>query len=181
MGKGSVMVIFDLIFGFLLVLAGRNLFWICVGIVGFLIGVQFAASLGYSNEWMTLLIAVALGLLGALLAISFEWCMVVFGVGFLGGGYLLMSVFPPMAGQETYSWLIFVVGGIVGMCLMVIFFDWTLITISSLLGATLIVNIFHVTEGVREFLFIGCVVIGILVQYLMLRDMDDHGCHLRRI
>ena len=101
---------------------------------------------------------------------SFEWVMVIFGVGFLGGGYLLMNIFPSVAGQDPYSWLIFVVGGIVGMCLMVITFDWTLIMISSLLGATLIVNAFHGTGGMREFLFIGSMVTGILVQYLTLKD-----------
>src|ERR1700679_1253444 len=101
------MLILDLIFGFLLVLAGRNLFWLCVGIVGFLIGAQCAVLLGLSNGWIELFVAL-----------------------FLGGGYLLMSIFPPVIGQEAYSWLIFVVGGIVGLCLMIIIFDWALIIIS---------------------------------------------------
>jgi len=170
-------MIFDLICGVLLVFAGRNLFWLCVGISGFLVGGQCAASLGYSNGWVALLIAVALGCLGALLAISFEWLMVVVGVGFLGGGYLLMNLFPPAAGQETYSWLIFVVGGIVGTCLMVIIFDWTLIIISSLLGATLIANAFHGTADLRGLLFVGSAVIGMVVQYLTLRDAPIKGAH----
>ena len=42
--------------------------------------------------------------------------------------------------------------------------------ISSLLGATLIVNAFHTTEAFRELLFIGSMVTGILVQYFALRD-----------
>ena len=50
------------------------------------------------------------------------------------------------------------------MCLMVIIFDWTLIIISSLLGATLIVNAFNGTEQSRELLFIGSMVTGIVVQ-----------------
>jgi hypothetical protein len=165
------MIIFDLIFGFLLIFAGRSLFWLCVGVIGFLIGVQCAVSSGYySNGWTALVIAFALGSLGAVLAMSFEWVMVIFGVGFLGGGYLLMNIFPSLAGQEPYSWLIFVVGGIVGMCLMIIIFDWTLIMISSLLGATLIVHAFYGVEAFREPLFIGCMVTGILVQYLTLKD-----------
>ena len=164
------MMFFDLVFGFLLVFAGRNLFWLCVGIVGFLIGVQCAALLGYSSGWMALLMAFCLGIFGAILSVSFEWFMIVFGVGFLGGGYLLMNMFPLGVLQEPYSWSIFVVGGIVGMCLMVIIFDWTLIIISSLLGATLIVNAFHGTAILREFLFIGSMTTGIAVQYLVLKD-----------
>ena len=82
-------MIFNLIFGILMVFGGRNLFWLCVGIIGFLIGVQFAVSLGYSNEWAALSVAVGLGCLGALLAVCFEWFMAVFGVGFLGGGIFI--------------------------------------------------------------------------------------------
>ncbi len=164
------MMIFDLVFGFLLVFAGRNLFWLCVGIVGFLLGVQCAAALGFSDSLVAVFAAFALGTLGALLAVSFEWFAVVFGVGFLGGGYLLMNTFPSVAQQDPYSWLIFVVGGIVGMCLMIIIFDWTLIIISSLLGATLIVHIFHGTQEFREFLFISSMVTGVVVQYLTLKD-----------
>lgn len=174
------MMVIDLIFGFFLIFAGRNIFWLCVGIIGFLVGVQFAASLGYSNEWEVLFVAFALGFLGALLAISFEWFMLVFGVGFLGGGYLLMNIFPQIAGQETYEWLIFVVGGIVGMCLMVIILDWTLIIISSLVGATLIVNVFQGTENFHRLLFIICLVTGLVVQYLSLKGTAHHEGHLRR-
>ena len=170
------MIIFDVIFGCLLLFAGRSFFWVCVGVIGSLIGVQCAEWFGFTNVWAQLLSALALGSVGIVLAMSFEWFMVIFGVGFLGGGYLLMDLFPPVAQQDPYSWLIFVVGGIVGMCLMVIAFDWTLILISSLLGATLIVYAFHVKEGSRELLFVSSMVTGILVQYLTLRD----SCHQER-
>jgi hypothetical protein len=131
---------------------------------------QCGAAWGIPNSGMALLAAIALGCLGAFLAISFEWLAVVFGVGFLGGGYLLLNIFPSIVGQDSYMWLIFVVGGIVGMCLMIIIFDWTLIIISSLLGAILIVNAFKGTENMRDLLFIGIMITGILVQYLTLRD-----------
>jgi hypothetical protein len=163
------MMIFDLICGFLMIFAGRNLFWLCVGMIGFLIGVQCSPALGFTNGWMALFAAIAMGGLGAILAIFFEWAAIVFGVGFLGGGYLLMNLVP-VTGPDSYAWPIFVVGGIVGMCLMVIIFDWTLIMISSLLGATLITATFHGTESLREVLFVSCVVTGILVQYLTLRN-----------
>jgi hypothetical protein len=170
------MILFDLIFGFLLVFAGRNLFWLSVGIVGFLVGAHCAAAFGFSDSWVALVTALALGGLGAFLAVSFEWLAVVFGVGFLGGGYLLLNIFPSIAGQDAHTWLIFVAGGIVGMCLMIIIFDWTLIIISSLLGAALIVNAFKGTEILRELLFIGSLLTGMVVQYLTLRDTPSkHG------
>jgi len=174
------MMIFDLIFGFLLVLAGRSLFWLCVGIVGFLIGVQCAESIGYPNGWTALLSAFVLGSVGVVLAVSFEWITVIFGIGFLGGGYLLMNIYFSIAQHDPYSWLIFVIGGIIGVCFMIITFDWTLIIISSLLGATLIINAFHGVDGLREFLFVGSMVTGILVQYLTLKDSGDQKGITRR-
>lgn len=158
---------------------GRNLFWLCVGIIGFLIGAQCAEILGYPDGWTELFSAFVLGCVGVFLAVSFEWFMAIFGVGFLGGGYLLMNIFPPSVQQDPYSGLIFVVGGIVGMCLMVIIFDWTLIMMSSLLGATLIVNVFHGKEEKHAFLFIGCMLTGMLVQYLTLRGKSGQERRLK--
>ena len=174
------MMIFDLAFGFLLVFAGRNFFWLCVGIVGFLIGVQCAGVLGYSSGWMVLVSALALGSVGIVLAVSFQWFMVVFGIGFLGGGYLLMNIFSAIISQEFYTWPIFIVGGIVGMCLMVIIFDWTLIMISSLLGAMLIANAFHGTQSLHELLFLSSAAVGILAQYLTLKGIVKQKRFARR-
>ena len=127
------MINLELIFGFLLVFAGKNILQLFAGEV---------------------------------LTVSFEWFMTIFVVGFLGGGYLLMNIFSSAARQDPFSWLIFVIGGILGMCLMVITFDLTLIIISSLLGASLIINAFHGREGAREILYFSSVVIGVVVQYL---------------
>jgi len=169
------MVFFDLVFGLLLVFAGRNLFWLCVGIVGFLVGVQCAEMLGLPDSWMELLMALSLGCLGAALTVSFEWFMLIFGMGFLGGGYLLMRIFPSEAQQDPHVWLVFVVGGIVGMCLMVIALDWTMIMISSLLGAMLIVSAVFGPPPFRDILFVISMTIGIVVQYLTLRGTPQEG------
>jgi hypothetical protein len=163
------MATFNLIIGFLLLFAGRNLFWLCVGMLGFLLGVQCAAHLGITDEVTQLIAAVGLGIIGIFLAIAFEWLAVVVGIGFLGGGYLLMVLFPSSAQPDSFSWLIFVVGGILGMCLMIIAFDMTLILISSLLGANLIVNSFQGTELFHGILFLSSMVVGVLVQYMTLK------------
>jgi hypothetical protein len=127
------MIFLDLLFGFLLVFAGKNIFELSAG--------------GVST-------------------INYKWFVMILGVGFLGCGYLLMNIFSQSAQQDLYSWLIFVIGGILGMCLMVITFDWSLIMISSLLGASLIINAFHGKGELRELLFICSVTVGIIVQYL---------------
>jgi len=163
------MLILDLIFGLLLLFAGRDLFWLSVGVVGFILGVQFSTSLGISNEMMAIIAAITLGVLGIVLAICFEWITVVFGIGFLGGGYLLMNSLGVFSQQASLSWMFFVIGGIAGMCLMIIAFDVSLIVISSLLGATLIIISLRAGHSSSEIIFITSVVVGLVVQYLSLR------------
>lgn len=161
--------VLDMLFGLLLLFAGRSLFWLCVGVVGFILGVQFSASLGITNEVVAVIAALSLGVVGIVLAICFEWLAVVFGVGFLGGGYLLMNSFGLFSHQDSVSWMFFVIGGIAGTCLMIIAFDLSLIIISSFLGAALIVSAFHASESSREILFIASVMVGMVVQYVNLR------------
>jgi hypothetical protein len=175
------MTMVNLICGLLLVFAGRSLFWLCVGIIGFLLGMQCAPQLGWVSGPMAPFAAVGLGCIGAVLAVAFEWFMVVFGIGFLGGGYLLMTVALPAAGQAPYPWLIFVVGGILGMCLMIIVFDWTLIIVSSLLGAMLIAGSLHSAADTRDLLFLGFAVVGIITQALALRGEDGYAPPRREV
>jgi hypothetical protein len=61
------------------------------------------------------------------------------------------------------------------MCLVVIAFDWALILISSLLGTTLIVNAFPEIGQIRIFLFIGCMVTGLVMQYMTLKGAVNQG------
>ncbi len=158
------MVMVDLICGFLLLFAGRNLFWLCVGVVGFLVGVQCASAFTAAGSSMAWLVAILFGIVGSVLAICFEWLAMVVGLGFLGGGYLTMGLLP-LASQGPWSWLIFLTGGLVGVILMIVAFDLALILISSLLGAVLIVNAFHGTEAFRDTLLIASLLTGMLVQY----------------
>lgn len=174
------MMIFYLVSGFLLLFAGRNLFWLCVGIAGFLVGAQCAVLLGLSKGWLVLGCAMALGCMGAGLAVFFEWVTVIFGVGFLGGGYLLMNMFWAMVPHQLFEWPIFVLGGIVGTFLLVIIFDFTLIVISSLLGSALIIQAFHGSQQAGAWLFLSCALTGIVVQCLSSRGTAKQGRFARR-
>lgn len=135
------MLTVHLLLGILLVLAGRNIFWKFVEAVNLFLGEQCV-----------------------------EWFMVIFIVGFLGGGYLLVSLLPLTIQQDSYSGFIFVLGGITGMCLMIIAFDWALVLISSLLGTTLIAHVFHGSEELHKYLFFVSAGMGIVIQYFSLRS-----------
>jgi len=64
--------------------------------------------------------------------------------------------------------------------LTIIAFDWALIIISSLLGATLIANAFYGTAGVREIIFVSSMMAGIFVQYLLLQGVNKQEHYRRR-
>jgi len=130
--------ILGLVFGILLLIFGRKLFWLFVGAVGFLFGLSIATRFFSAQpEWVVLVIALVMGLIGALLAV-FVKRIAIAVAGFLAGGYLifqLVAMGQPNLGQ--YTWVVYIVGGIFGAIIFALMFDWTLIILSSMIGAVL--------------------------------------------
>ena len=159
--------------GVLLLLLGRRLFWLFVAVAGFLTGVAAAPYiLPHQGELFTLLVAVVLGVLGALLAIFVQKLAVAIG-GFIAGGYLAVVIGRPLlggaAGIYPGEWLCFVVGGILGAILLMAFFNWALILLSSLQGAHMILrglplSQYRLPRHNFPVLFLILAVIGIIVQ-----------------
>ena len=87
------MVIANTVVGLALLILGKKLFWLFVGAIGF-IGASDMASRYFSGlpDWQILIVAVAAGLLGALLAVFFQKAAILL-VGFYAGGYLVVSLF----------------------------------------------------------------------------------------
>lgn len=165
------MVIADFILGCVLLLAGRKLFWVCIGVLGFVLGMQAALTWGTDlAPALVLGLAILLGIIGAVLAVTFEWVMVVFGVGFLGGGYLATALAPyVMTGYQEFYMVIFIVGGIIGAALTAIVFDWALIIITSLIGATLILQgLGNTYQPWHAAIFAAALLIGIMAQFMAL-------------
>ena len=111
-----------------MLLFGRQLFWLFVAVMGFLVGLDWVAPLlPNSPSWLGLLIAVSIGVLGAVLVWLWQWVAV--GIaGFLAGGYLTGHLLQA-SGMATGSMPggVFVLGGLVGALLMIAVFDWALI------------------------------------------------------
>jgi Domain of unknown function (DUF4203) len=155
-------------------LLGRSLFWLFVAAVGFVVGVELAPLiLPHQTELFTLLVAVVLGIAGALLAVFVEKIAIAVA-GFVAGGYLASVLCAPLLGGAgmayPLSWLCFLIGGILGAVLMIVFFNWALIILSSLQGAHLIVRGLPVIHGLpalrhhSQILFAILALIGIAVQ-----------------
>ena len=159
-----------LVIGLVFLLFGRSLFWLFVAGLGFVAGV-FAAHyfLPHQTELFTLILALVLGILGALLAI-FVQKLAVGVAGFAGGGALAVALCAPLLGGTGYTypgaWLCFLIGGILGAILMLAFFNWALIILTSFHGAHLIGEALPRRPGYlhHPFLIILLAFIGILVQ-----------------
>ncbi len=165
------MVIANILVGLSLLILGKKLFWLFVGAIGF-IGAGDMATRYFSGlpDWQILIIAVAAGLLGALLAVFFQKAAILL-VGFYAGGYLVVSLFSmlSMAPPPALPFAPFVVGGILGGVLLYLLFDWTLIVLSSFAGAAYISQTIQTSAVSSEILPAALFLAGVIIQGIMLK------------
>ncbi len=154
----------NLIAGAILVGWGRKVFWLFVAWLGFLTGFGLVGQIEGSDPNLALAIGVLLGVIGAAIALLLQQLAVNLA-GFIAGGYLgyslaLASGLLPMEGV----WLAAIVCGLVGILLMSVLFEGTLILFSSLVGATLIVNNIAFDNNVEMILLVLLTIGGLLFQ-----------------
>lgn len=124
-----------------LLVAGRRLFWVFVGALGF--GAGFLAAWTYlpvTDEWLALGLAILAGSLGALVAVFLQKAAVML-VGFVVGALAAWTVLSAL-GVDSQLWL---VGGTVVACFLFVLlslkvFDLALMIVSSLAGARLLLE-----------------------------------------
>src|SRR5438270_147782 len=162
--------IVGVVIGAAILLFGRKLFWLFVAALGFAIGLEVAAY--FMREppvWMTLLVALVLGVLGALLAILLQKLAIAVA-GFIAGGRVAWALAAAFwVDHAHYRGITFVIGGILGALLLLALFDWVLIFLSSVEGAHLISSGITLPEKGTMILFIALAAIGVIVQGSMLR------------
>jgi hypothetical protein len=156
----------NILIGAVLLLFGRRLFWLFVGGVGFIVGFDLAGQMFHGmSQGLILLIAIVIGLLGAIASIFLQRVVVAIA-GFFASGYFLSAAatvaLPNSSG--AVPWLAFVAGGIIGAMLTAALLDPALILLSSLAGATAISQNVPLEEGSKGILFLGLVVFGIVAQ-----------------
>lgn len=162
--------VINLILGGALLVAGRKLFWLFVGAAGFVTGIQLATRFSQGPDWLALLIGLIIGIIFALLAIFLQ-AVVIWIAGFLAGGYVL-SVMATTLGiglSGATTWIVYVIGGILGVILVSLLFDWALITLSSLVGASLVIQSFFPQGASGGILFVILFLAGVLIQGSILR------------
>lgn len=159
----------NIILGGALLVAGRKLFWLFVGAAGFVTGMQLATRFSQSSEGLAIIIGLVIGLIFALLAIFLQRIAIAIA-GFLAGGYIL-TVLAGMLGLDAgaFVWIVYVIGGIIGVILVSLLFDWALITLSSLAGASLVVQGLFPQSATGGLIFIILFIIGVVIQGSVLR------------
>ena len=159
------MIWLNVIIGMLLLFIGRRLFWLFVACVGFASGYHYAQQIwGIHSPVLVLILSIGVGALGAIIAIFFQKAAIVVA-GFAAGGYVVLSLFDQFAGLPAQVvWLPYIIGGIIGAIILFFIFDWALIFLSTLTGATLIVQMAAFSPWVEVTLFLALVTVGMVFQ-----------------
>jgi hypothetical protein len=152
-----------LLAGLALLLVGRRLFWLFVGLVGFFTVYRWfepyaAAS---SVRWV---LAILAGVVGIVLAIFVQKVAVAIAGFFAGGWFALQFLGLSLGHAQGTDLIIFVVAGVIAAILALVLFNFALIVLSSLAGADLIVEALRPGPELARIALIGLAVVGITVQ-----------------
>ena len=184
----SLSLIITLIAGIAALLFGRQLFWLFVGLVGFLVSFDLATEFLIGQpQWLILLIALLVGVVGALLAVFLQYIAVAVA-GFLAGGYAVFSLMQLLnldINQAWLYWFILILGGVIGAILLLLVFDWALIILSASVGAATLVQLAErfteLSSTLNLILFFLLLIVGIAFQaYTLPADTTTRRRIIRR-
>jgi len=156
-----------IVLGAMMLVLGRKLFWLFVGVIGFAAGLQVSQLyFGFQPYWILWSIGLVAGVIGALLALFFQHVAIIVG-GFAAGATLAFHL-AAILGQNAGTPIVFV-GGIVGAVALYLLFDWALIVLSSMIGATFIIQALGWRSIYAPVLFLVVLVaVGVMLQTRLL-------------
>ncbi|MEM8964673.1 MAG: hypothetical protein AAGD38_24525 [Acidobacteriota bacterium] len=131
-----------LLIGGVLLLFGRQIYWLALGAVGFVVGLHVVRQVvtTATEPWVVPVLALIVGVIGALFAV-FAQKLAVRLAGFLLGAGAGVTIVQQL-GTATDSALLLaaVIGAVVGILLSGVLFDAALTIISAAIGAILLLN-----------------------------------------
>ena len=163
------MLILGLLVGIVLLVLGRKIFWLFVAGIGFVSAFTLVTQLTeIQQDWLVIVIALAAGAAGVLLDIFLQQVAVAVA-GFLAGGYIVLGLLNILElSLPTLSWVFALVGGAVGAIVALLLLDWALIFLSSLSGATIIVQSLELRGGLATLVLVAALLAGIFIQSALL-------------
>ena len=156
--------ILNIILGAALLVSGRKLFWLFVAASGFMAGVQFATRVIHGPDGLTLLIGLAVGVGFAVLAMFLKSFAISLAGFFLGGAILSGSAETLGFNDMRMEWILYIIGGVIGIILVAALFDWALIGLSSFGGAALLAQSFNLNRPLGGLAFMALLIVGTSVQ-----------------
>jgi hypothetical protein len=167
------MAILNALVGAALLFFGRKVFWLFVAGAGFVAGMSLTANTFKGSELASIAVGLIVGLIAALLAVFMQRFAIGLA-GFLVGGYIALQLLPLTSLDGGWApWLVFLLGGIIGVILVNAVLDWALIILSSLAGASLLIGALNPPQALGVVAFIILVVIGVSVQARELKHEND--------
>lgn len=177
MSTATTIGIILVVLGALVLLFGRRI-WVFGAGAGALLGVGLLNLLpGGQSGTLALLIIFGLAIVGALLGFFIKGLAHILAMifGFIAGGSIVLAIFGALGVQSSFlTFLLAIVGGLIGLVLVNRFTDWAILILAALTGALLVVRgfqIFAPTMSSTIALLIGVVllVLGILFQMRRMR------------
>lgn len=170
------MLILTTVIGFVVLIMGRQIFWVFIAGLGFALGMIYGEQF-YTGQpdWMIFLISSIIAILGALLAYTLQRLAGAIA-GFATGWYLtqlLVSYFRVDLGQ--FDEVAPIIIGIIFALLIMAFFDWSVIVISSLAGSAIIVSSMRLPGNTELAILITFAIVGIVIQAIWFIQEDTKG------
>lgn len=164
------------VFGGLMLFLGRDMDWLFSLGLGLLVGLKMTSLLAAdSPQWMFILLVVAVGVISVLPYLVYpESSFIV--TGFLFGGFLLSEYGSDLlsaffgAGLSGSTWMIFIVGAVIGAAALGLTREWGIMFATALAGAFLVSDIFTGLSPVARYLVAsGLFITGGIVQAIIMR------------
>ena len=156
--------LFPIVLGILLLFFGRKLFWLFIGAAIFVAVMTLVPRYFPHHDSLVFYIAIGVGFVAAVAGVFLQK-VALRVAGFLAGGFLFFNLWEDFATLNALPWwLPFVVGGVLGAILLSVLFEWALIVLSSLTGAYLITEGFHLAPSMHLGVLLVLALIGIVVQ-----------------
>jgi hypothetical protein len=137
----KMLAIIQLVTGAIQLLLGRKIFWLMVGIMGFLFGLFLTVYVFNWPVWLKLLVGLGVGMVFSVLAVLIQKPRAaIFGFFAFGLAAATLARLWGAGEKTSLFWIVFAAGGLVGVILVFALFDWALIIGTSLSGAGSIVS-----------------------------------------
>ena len=159
--------LFGLLAGLVLLVAGRRLYWLLVGLVGFVVGFAVTAELLQGPQWLLLVGGLLAGSIAAGIAVFFQKVALAVA-GFLIGGVTVLWWAERLSWEESWwVWVLAAVAGLAGAWLVRTVFEAGLVVLSSVLGATFVLEALERPADEMSPVFIVLVAAGVLIQFFV--------------